>query len=57
MAYFSKFPKGFYDMKGDGNVKLVTDLLRRVSNNVMNKKIDQCRLGTAFRQTQESTPT
>ena len=30
MAYFSKFPKGYYDMKGDGNVKLVTDLMRRI---------------------------
>ena len=30
MAYFSKFPKGYYDIKGNGQVKLVTDLLRRV---------------------------
>ena len=30
MAYFSKFPKGVYDIKGDGNVKLVTDLMRRI---------------------------
>lgn len=30
MSYFSKFPKGYYDIKGNGQVKLVTDLLRRV---------------------------
>ena len=28
--YFSKFPKGLYDIKGDGNKKLVTDLMKRV---------------------------
>jgi hypothetical protein len=28
--YFSKFEKGFYDIKGDGNQKLVTDLMTRV---------------------------
>ena len=28
--YFSKFEKGFYDIKGDGNLKLVTDLMTRV---------------------------
>ena len=42
MAYFSKFPKGFYDMKGDGNVKLVTDLLRRVK--VRSKVINEASL-------------
>ena len=28
--YFSNFPKGNYDIKGDGSKKLVTDLMRRV---------------------------
>ena len=28
--YFSKFPKGNYDIKGNGSQKLVTDLMRRV---------------------------
>jgi hypothetical protein len=28
--YFSKFPNLVYDMKGDGNVKLVTNILRRI---------------------------
>jgi len=28
--YFSKFDKGFYDINGDGNQKLVTDLMTRV---------------------------
>ncbi len=29
-AYFRKFPKIYYDAAGDGNYKLVTNLLRRV---------------------------
>jgi len=28
--YFTKFERGFYDIKGDGNLKLVTDLMTRV---------------------------
>ncbi len=28
--YFSKFPQGNYDLTGNGNEKLVTDLMRRV---------------------------
>jgi len=28
--YFSKFPKGNYDITGNGNQKLVTDLFRRI---------------------------
>jgi hypothetical protein len=28
--FFAKFPKIIYDMQGDGNTKIVTDLLRRV---------------------------
>ena len=28
--FFSKFPKLAYDIRGDGNLKIVTDLLRRV---------------------------
>ena len=28
--YFSKFPKGLYDINGDGVNKLVTDLMTRV---------------------------
>ena len=28
--YFSKFPQGNYDLAGNGNEKLVTDLMRRV---------------------------
>ena len=30
MSYFSQFEKGFYDIKGDGNERLVTDLMTRV---------------------------
>ena len=29
-AYFSKFPQIYYDAAGEGNPKLVTNLLRRV---------------------------
>jgi len=28
--YFSQFEQGYYDLKGDGNEKLVTDLMTRV---------------------------
>jgi len=28
--YFSKFPKGLYDINGDGRKKLVTDLMTRI---------------------------
>jgi len=28
--YFRKIEKGFYDLKGDGNPKIVTDLMTRV---------------------------
>ena len=28
--YFTNFEKGYYDLKGDGNQKLVTDLMTRV---------------------------
>jgi hypothetical protein len=30
MAYFQQFPKMMYDMKGDGNLKLVPDIFRRI---------------------------
>ena len=29
MEYFETFPKLYYDIKGDGNLKLITDILRR----------------------------
>ena len=29
-SYFNQFPKIYYDAVGDGNYKLVTNLLRRV---------------------------
>ncbi len=39
MAYFSAFPKGLYDLKKDGNSKLVVDLMRRVKikSNILNE--------------------
>ena len=37
--YFSRFPKGNYDIKGDGNQKLVTDLMRRIK--IRSKIADQ----------------
>ena len=40
--YFSSFEKGFYDLKGDGNEKLVTDLMTRVK--VREKVVDEISL-------------
>ena len=39
---FSKFEKGFYDLKGDGNDKVVSDLMTRVK--VRSKVIDEASL-------------
>ena len=40
--YFRKFEKGFYDLKGNGNEKLVTDLMTRVK--VRDKVINEISL-------------
>ena len=40
--YFRKLEKGFYDLKGDGNPKVVTDLMTRVK--VREKIIDEASL-------------
>ena len=40
--YFRNFTKGFYDLKNDGNEKLVTDLMTRVK--VREKVIDEISL-------------
>ena len=40
--YFSQLEKGYYDLKGDGNEKLVTDLMTRVK--VRSKIIDEASL-------------
>ena len=40
--YFRQFEKGFYDLKGNGNSKLVTDLMTRVK--VREKVIDEISL-------------
>ena len=40
--YFRQFEKGFYDLNGDGNDKLVTDLMTRVK--VREKIIDEVSL-------------
>ena len=40
--YFKNFQKGFYDIKGDGNEKLVTDLMTRVK--VREKILDESML-------------
>ena len=42
MAYFSKFPKGVYDIAGDKKLKLVTDIMRRVK--VRAKILDEASL-------------
>ena len=40
--YFNKFPKGNYDLAGNGQFKLVTDLMRRVK--VRSKIVDEASL-------------
>ena len=42
MAYFSKFPKGVYDIAGNKQFKLVTDIMRRVK--VRAKILDEASL-------------
>ena len=41
MEYFETFPKLYYDIKGDGNLKLITDILRRfkVRNNIQEEAV------------------
>ena len=40
--YFRQFEKGYYDLKGDGKFKLVTDIMRRVK--VRSKIVDEASL-------------
>ena len=40
--YFTNFEKGYYDLKGDGQQKLVIDLMTRVK--VREKVIDEISL-------------
>ena len=44
--YFTNFEKGYYDLKGDGNQKLVTDLMTRVK--VREKVIDEMSLYDSY---------
>ena len=44
--YFNKFEKGFYDLNGNGNQKLVTDLMTRVK--VRDKVIDEVSLYDSY---------
>ena len=44
--YFNQFEKGFYDLNGDGNEKLVTDLMTRVK--VRDKVIDEVSLYDSY---------
>ena len=44
--YFRQFTKGFYDLKNDGNEKLVTDLMTRVK--VREKVIDEISLYDSY---------
>ena len=52
--YFSMFPKGYYDLKGDGNPKIVTDLMRRVK--VRAKIKDEASLYDSYDVTDGDTP-
>ena len=44
--YFTNFEKGYYDLKGDGQQKLVTDLMTRVK--VREKVIDEMSLYDSY---------
>ena len=44
--YFNQFEKGFYDLNGDGQQKLVTDLMTRVK--VRDKVIDEVSLYDSY---------
>lgn len=52
--YFSYFPKGLYDLKGDGNEKLVTNLLRRVK--IRSKVLNEASLYDLYDIPEGETP-
>lgn len=52
--YFSYFPKGTYDLKNDGNNKLVTDLMVRVK--VRSKVLDEASLYDLYDIPEGDTP-
>ena len=52
--YFTYFPRGTYDLKGDGNEKLVTNLMRRVK--VRSKIIDEVSLYDLYDVPEGETP-
>ncbi len=52
--YFSYFPKGTYDLKNDGNAKLVTDLMRRVK--VRTKVLSEASLYDLYDVPEGETP-
>ena len=52
--YFSYFPKGTYDLAGNGNLKLVTNLMRRVK--VRSKIIDEASLYDLYDVPNGETP-
>jgi hypothetical protein len=52
--YFSYFPKGTYDLKGNGNLKLVTNLMQRVK--VRSKIIDEASLYDLYDVPEGETP-
>jgi len=54
MSYFSKFPKGNYDIAGNGNVKLVTDIMRRVK--VRSKVLNETSLYDTYDVPSGETP-
>jgi hypothetical protein len=52
--YFSYFPQGTYDLKGDGNAKVVTDLMLRVK--VRSKVINEASLYDLYDVPEGETP-
>ena len=52
--YFRQFDRGYYDLKGDGNQKLVTDLMTRVK--VREKIIDEASLYDKYEVPSDERP-
>ena len=52
--YFSYFPQGYYDLLGDKNPKIVTDLMRRVK--IRSKVINEASLYDLYDVQDGDTP-
>jgi len=52
--YFSYFPQGYYDLTGNGNPKIVTDLMRRVK--IRSKIVNEASLYDLYDVQEGDTP-